>query len=530
MTQKLASVWILGDQLLQEHPALVAAEQAYGRDNVRVVLIESTQRIGLLPYQRKKIVLLLSAMRHYVEELQTAGYTVEYISSESFIEGLQQHLKKSKSERLFVMAASEYDARQMQQNELSRLLDLPVEVLPNTQFLVEQYNPNPHPQTGKHYIMETFYRDIRQHFHLLLEEDGTPVGGRWNYDEMNRNPLPHQFELTPPPGFTPDKITLDVMKQVADSEHGIGSAEGFDLAVTRKDAQKALDDFIASRLNDFGPYEDAMSTRESALYHSQLSPYVNIGLLEPLDMVQTAEAAYRQGHASLNSTEGFIRQVIGWREFMYWQYWHQMPELRTSNSWHGKRPMPMMFWDGKTEMNCINHVANRVLDSGYSNHIERLMIVCNFCLLAGVDPAEVAEWFLACYFDAYDWVVLPNVIGMGMNSDGGKTATKPYIASANYINKMSDYCGSCHYSHKQRIGPNACPYNYLYWNFLIENEAKLRANPRSGQNVLGLRHIKDAERQEIRKEAKQFLETLVYYEPDSEATKNENISHRDEMK
>ncbi len=530
MPQQIVSVWILGDQLLQNHPALVAAEAEYGRENVRVVLVESTERIGLLPYQRKKIVLLLSSMRHYVQELQTAGYIVDYVQASSFIEGLQQHLKKHKSVQLFVMAASEYDTRHMQQQELSHLLNLPVQVLPNTQFLVEQYNPNPRPQSGRHYIMETFYRDMRKHFHLLLEEDGTPIGGKWNYDEMNREPLPDQFEVPPPPGFEPDTITRQVMQQVADSEHGLGSAEGFDLAVTREDAQKALNDFIALRLNDFGPYEDAMSTKESALYHSQLSPYVNIGLLDSLDMVHAAEVAYHEGYASLNSVEGFIRQVIGWREFMYWQYWQQMPNLRTSNTWHAKRLMPLMFWNGQTDMNCINHVTNRVLDSGYSNHIERLMIVCNFCLLAGVDPVAVAEWFLACYFDAYDWVVLPNVIGMGMNGDGGKIATKPYIASANYIHRMSDYCEGCRYSPKQRVGPNACPYNYLYWNFLIENEAKLRTNRRLGQNVLGLRHINNAQRETIHEQAIQFLTALKYYGPDPEETKNENVSHRQEMK
>ncbi len=514
MPRHIVSVWILGDQLLQHHPALVAAEAEHGRENVRIVLVESKERLGLLPYQRKKIVLLLSAMRHYVQELQIAGYSVDYVQASSFVEGLQQHIKRHKSEQLFVMAASEYNTRHMQQQELVHLINLPVQVLPNTQFLVEQYNPNPHPQPGKHYIMEMFYRDMRRHFHLLIEENGTPVGGKWNYDEINREPLPHQFEVLPPPGFEPDKITREVMQEVADSRHGLGSADEFDLAVTREGAQQALHDFIALRLNDFGPYEDAMSTKESALYHSQLSPYMNIGLLESLDIVHAAEAAYHQGHASLNSVEGFIRQVIGWREFMYWQYWQQMPNLRTSNTWHAKRPMPLMFWNGQTNMNCIHHVSNRVLDSGYSNHIERLMIVCNFCLLAGVDPAAVAEWFLACYFDAYDWVVLPNVIGMGLNADGGRIATKPYIASANYINRMSDYCGSCHYSPKQRTGPNACPYNYLYWNFLIENESELRANPRLGQNVLGLRHINNAQRESIHEQAIRFLKSLAYYEPD----------------
>jgi len=523
MPRSIVSVWILGDQLVQHHPALVAAEAEYGRENVRIVLIESTERLEHLPYQRKKIVLLLSAMRHYVQELQISGYNVDYVQAHSFVVGLQRHLQRHSSAHLFVMAASEYDTRQMQHQELALLLNLPVKVVPNTQFLVEQYNPNPHPHPGKHYIMETFYRAMRSHFHLLIEENGTPVGGKWNYDEMNRKPLPQQFEVPPPPSYEPDTITREVMQQVADFKHGLGSVDGFDLAVTREDAQKALHDFIAFRLNDFGPYEDAMSTRESALYHSQLSPYMNIGLLESLDIVQAAETAYHQGHASLNSVEGFIRQVIGWREFMYWQYWQQMPTLRTSNTWQAKRPLPLLFWTGQTDMNCLKHVITRVLDSGYSNHIERLMIVCNFCLLAGVDPAAVAEWFLACYFDAYEWVVLPNVIGMGLNADGGKIATKPYIASANYINRMSDYCGTCRYSPKQRTGPDACPYNSLYWNFLIENETALRANPRAGQNVLGLRHISTAQRETIHEEAAQFLTALVYSEPDLEETKDENM-------
>jgi deoxyribodipyrimidine photolyase-related protein len=524
------SVWILGDQLLQNHPAIIAAEEEYSRERLRIVLVESTERIGKLPYQRKKLVLLLSAMRHYAKELQEVGYEVEYVRAGNFVEGLQQHLDKHQSERLFVMAASEYDTRMMQVNELEKLVQMPVTVLPNTQFLVEQYNPNPHPQPGKHYILETFYRDMRRHFHILMDGKDTPAGGRWNYDELNREPLPRTFEVPPPPSFSPDEVTREVIQQVDAAAHGLGSADGFDLAVTREQAMKALDDFVLLRLGKFGPYEDAMSTEQSALYHSQLSPYMNIGLLDSLDMVHAAEAAYRSGRVPVNSAEGFVRQVIGWREFMYWQYWQQMPGLRTANSWNATRPMPMMFWNGKTEMNCINHVANRVLDIGYNNHIERLMIVCNFCLLAGVDPAAVAEWFLCCYFDAYDWVVLPNVIGMGLNGDGGRIATKPYIASANYINRMSNYCESCRYSPKKRTGPDACPYNYLYWNFLFTHEQRLRANPRLGQSVLGVNRIQAAEREEIIHEAEQFLKAIPYYLPEPDVTTNENVDHERTVK
>ena len=501
-------VWILGDQLLVGHPALIAAEAAVGRSAVRVVLVESAARIRQLPYQRKKLVLVLSAMRHYAEWLRDQGYIVEYIRAADFQQGLRKAIEQYQPARLRMMAAAEYYTRQAQ-HELGVVLGIPVEVVPNTQFLVAQHNPFPQP--SKRVIMEHFYRAMRQHFGVLLESDGSPSGGEWNYDKLNREPLPKNIDPPTLLSFPPDTITTQVMAEVEADNHGVGSVAGFDLAVTHADAERAFADFLTQRLAKFGPYEDAMSSTERTLYHSLLSPYMNIGLLDPLPMIHAAEAAYRVGDAPINSAEGFIRQILGWREFMYWQYWQQMPGLRTANSWQATRPMPQMFWDGATEMNCIQHVASGVLETGYSHHIERLMIVTNFCLLAGIDPAAVADWFLACYFDAYDWVVLPNVIGMGMNADGGVIATKPYIASANYINKMSDYCGGCRFNPKQRTGPDACPYNFLYWNFLLDNEAKLRANPRFGPSVLGLAHLDHAERATVQAQAAAFLVALAYY-------------------
>ena len=517
MTEKrIVSVWVLGDQLLLRHAALEEAVERVGREHVRVVFVESIERIRQLPYQKKKLVLLLSAMRHYAERLREQGYIVDYVHTDSFGEGLQQHVRRQQAQALITMAASEYDTRQWQQEELEKVVGVPVTVVRGSQFLVEQYNPIPQPQPGKRYVLENFYRSMRKHFGVLLEGDGSPVGGQWNYDKLNRESLPEKFDAPEPPTFEPDAITREVIALIEEGERGVGSASDFALPVTHEQAQALFDDFIANRLAAFGPYEDAMSTRESGLYHSQASAYMNIGLLDPMDMILAAEGAYRNGQASINSVEGFVRQVMGWREYMYWQYWQQMPGLRTANGWQGTRKMPLMFWTGQTKMNCISHVAGRVLETGYNNHIERLMVVCNFCLLAGIIPAEVAEWFLACYFDAYDWVVLPNVVGMGMNSDGGYTATKPYIASANYINKMSNYCTECHFSPKLRTGSGACPYNFLYWNFLIQNEEKLRANPRLGPNVLSLRHVKDGERAVITQEAQTFLNQLEYYSADSQ--------------
>ena len=501
------SVWILGDQLLDPHPALVAAEGMAPQDEIRVVLVESAARLERLPYQRKKLVLLLSAMRHYAEELRAAGYTVDYVAAASVVAGLRQHVEQWHPERLVTMAAAEYRGRRLQQERLAHLLGVPVTVIPNTQFLVGRHDPFPAPT--RKVILENFYRALRRHFCLLVDERGEPVGGAWNFDRENRKPLPRAGLIAPPPlSFAPDEVTVTVQREVAARQQGVGTVAGFDLAVTRTQAEAACDDFLQHRLPDFGAYEDAMSRESVVLFHSLLSPYLNIGLLDPLDLAQRAEAEYRAGRAPLNSVEGFIRQVVGWREYVYWQYWRLMPGLLAANAWEHHRPLPGFFWDGQTEMNCLRHVVNRVLDGGYSHHIERLMIICNFCLLVGIDPAAVNDWFLACYVDAYEWVVTPNVIGMGLNADAGQIATKPYVASANYINKMSDYCRGCRFDPRKRTGEEACPYNILYWNFLIEHEAALRANPRLGPAVLGLARVAPEERVAIRGQAAEFLATL----------------------
>jgi deoxyribodipyrimidine photolyase-related protein len=239
-----------------------------------------------------------------------------------------------------------------------------------------------------------------------------------------------------------------------------------------------------------------------------LSPYLNIGLLEPLQLARAAEQAYQDGRAPLNSVEGFVRQIIGWREYMAWQYWRLLDIWPESNAWEAHRPLPDFFWHGETEMACLRSAIQRSLETGYTHHIERLMVLSNFCLLAGVEPLEVNDWFLTCFVDGYEWVMPPNVLGMGLNADGGRTATKPYIASANYINKMSDYCAGCRYDRKARTGPDACPFNLLYWNFLLEHEQRLRANPRMGNAVLGLRYLDEEERERVQAQASAFLKVI----------------------
>jgi len=406
------------------------------------------------------------------------------------------------------MAAGEYATRRFQEEDLEAELGIPVTVVPNTQFLSGRSSAVVDLAGGRRMVMEHFYRELRRQFGVLVDAEGNPLGGQWNYDRENRKPLPKGLHAPDVRRFEPDTVTREVMAEVEAADHGVGSSEGFFLAVTRQQALRALDEFVTQRLADFGLYEDAMSSQHATLFHSVLSPYLNLGLLEPMDLVGAAEGAYQAGAVPINSAEGFIRQVLGWREYMYWQYWRLMPGLGVANAWDFGRSLPSFFWDGNTDMNCLRYAIRRALESGYTHHIERLMVLCNFCLLAGIEPQPVNDWFLTVYVDAYEWVVVPNVIGMGLNADGGQIATKPYIASANYVNRMSNYCRACRFDHKQRTGRNACPYNLLYWNFLLTHEATLRAHPRSGRNVLALRYLDVEERAAVRQQAGAFLERL----------------------
>jgi deoxyribodipyrimidine photolyase-related protein len=502
------TVWVLGDQLLLNHPALRFAEEQVGRENVIVLMIESQLRANRLPYQKKKLVLLFSSMRHYAENLRMTGVRVDYHTSPDLSTAIKRHLREFQPEKLITMAACEYGGLTFQKS-LSERFDTPAKILPNRQFLTGRYNPIPQPKPHKRYVQEQFYRKMRLEFDLLMLADGEPVGGRWNYDKSNRRRLPKDEKPDPQVYFKPDEITLEVMGEVEQKFQGVGQIDGFNLAVTHNGAKKAAFDFFEKRLPDFGAYEDAMSSKYETIYHSRLSPYLNLGLLDPLWLAQEAQRRYVSGNAPINSVEGFIRQVVGWREYIYWQYMRLGPELIRSNFWQAEQPLPAFFWTGKTELNCLRHVIHRVLSNGYAHHIERLMVICNFCLLAGIAPVEVNEWFLSTFIDAYEWVMLPNVFGMGLYADGGLTATKPYIASANYINKMSDYCRDCVFYKKKRVGERACPFNYLYWNFILEHEEILKSNSRMSRSLLSLRHLNKEERILVQKQARNFLKHKI---------------------
>jgi deoxyribodipyrimidine photolyase-related protein len=349
---------------------------------------------------------------------------------------------------------------------------------------------------------------MRRKTGLLMDGD-QPVGGRWNFDADNRaGPQPG---LTPPPPlhFAPDAITAEVIALVRDRfGHHFGSLDTFGWPVTRADAEHLLDRFITTRLPQFGQWQDAMLAGHDTMFHALISPALNLGLLDPLDACRRVAAAWHAGHAPLAAAEAFIRQVIGWREYMRGMYWLTMPDLAHANALAAHRPLPAFWWTGDTPMRCVAQTVRSTRDNAYAHHIQRLMVMGNFALIAGIDPAQVAEWFLAVYADAYEWVELPNVAGMALHADGGRLASKPYAASGAYIARMSDYCGSCRYTVKHKTGPDACPFNALYWHFLDRNADRLGRNPRLAQPYATWRRMSGEKRAEYVASAEAFLATI----------------------
>jgi deoxyribodipyrimidine photolyase-related protein len=356
--------------------------------------------------------------------------------------------------------------------------------------------------------MEFYYRDMRRSTGILMDGD-QPEGGEWNFDRENRKPLPRQIVVPARRALEPDAITREVLELVSQRFAGhFGDLEPFSWAVTREEALVILDDFIEYGLPTFGDYQDAMKASEPFLFHSMLSPYLNAGLLLAREVVARVEHAYRQGDVPLNSAEGFVRQILGWREYIRGLYWLKMPDYAQTNFFDAKRPLPAFYWTGETRSNCLRHCITGTKQHAYEHHIQRLMVTGNFALIAGFEPAQVEEWYLIVFADAYEWVELPNTHGMILFADGGLLGSKPYAASGTYINKMSDYCRGCSYDVRQRSGPDACPFNYLYWDFLIRNRALLEANRRLAMPYRTLAKMPAARVAEIKADAARFLDSL----------------------
>ena len=363
--------------------------------------------------------------------------------------------------------------------------------------------------------MEYFYRDMRRQTGLLMEGD-KPVGGVWNLDSENRKPAKADLFMPEPLRVSPDAITQDCMAMTQRiAPNNFGDIDPFWFAVTRADAERALEHFLHHALPHFGETQDAMLTGQHFLHHAVLSPYINIGLLDPLQVCRRVEEEYRKGRVPLAAAEGFIRQIIGWREYIRGIYWLKMPDYRDVNVLEAHRPLPDFYWTGETGMNCIAQVVKQTRVEAYAHHIQRLMVTGNFALLAGIDPVQVHEWYLAVYADAFEWVELPNTIGMSLHADGGLLGSKPYAASGNYINKMSDYCRSCRYDVKQRTGKDACPFNALYWDFIARHKSRFAKNPRMANICRVYDKFDEGEKTRIAGSAKSFLDGLKAWDPNN---------------
>jgi deoxyribodipyrimidine photolyase-related protein len=384
----------------------------------------------------------------------------------------------------------------------------PVEIREDDRFLCSRAEFADWAQGRKSMRMEHFYRHMRRKTGWLMAGD-KPQGGRWNYDAENRKAVPSDIAVPPRCRFVPNATTREVMALVGQSfvDH-FGDLASFGWAVTREEALQALQHFVNACLPQFGDYQDGMKAGEDFLFHSVLSPYINIGLLEPREVCQAALVAYEAGTAPLNAVEGFVRQVLGWREYVRGVYWLHMPAYADTNFLDVERPLPEFYWTGDTDMRCLRETIEATRRNAYAHHIQRLMITGNFALLAGVAPAQVEAWYLIVYADAFEWVELPNTHGMALHADGGLLGSKPYAASGAYINRMSDYCAGCTYNPKVKLGPQACPFNFLYWYFMIVNQARLRPNPRMALPYRTLDRMEAERQRQITAEAEAFLAGL----------------------
>ena len=498
-------VLVLGDQL---SPALSALQKC-DKDSDVVVMAEVADEASYVPHHPKKIAFTFAAMRKFAAKLRDDGWQVAYTK-------LDDPDNAGSITGELLRRAEEHDAAGVVYTEpgewrlIKALGDMPIKThcLPDTRFIATHQEFEDWAKDRKALRMEYFYREMRRKTGLLMDGDD-PEGGKWNYDHDNRKPAPDQVDFGGPMEFTPDEVVEEVLDLVEDRfGDNFGTLRPFWFATDTGQARQHLAHWLKGGLPQFGDFQDAMLNDNRFLYHAVIGLYINAGLLDPLEVCEKVEEAYKAGDAPLNAAEGFIRQIIGWREYMRGIYFHEGPDYVKRNGLGHDRKLPALFWGGETKMNCLAKAVEQTRAEAYAHHIQRLMVTGNFALLAGIDPAEVHEWYLAVYADAYEWVEAPNVIGMSQFADDGVIASKPYISSGNYISKMSDYCGSCAYKVKDKTGKDACPFNLLYWHFLDRHRDTFDGNPRMGQMYSTWDRMKEDRRKTILSEAEDFLKRM----------------------
>lgn len=492
-------VVVLGDQLSLNLPSLQAANPQQDL----VVMAELAEEASYVAHHKQKLAFLFAAMRHFAEELRSLGWRVSYhrfdpdCPHSDFQSLLQQVVTEHGSERLLVTRCGEWRLQQ-QINRWAQVLGIDVEQFEDSRFFCSLSEFQQWAKGRKQLRLEYFYRYMRRQTGLLMEPTDKPVGGRWNFDADNRKKYDAKVGIPELPVIEKDPITEDVLALVeCHFSDNPGQLDHWWLPVTRRDAELWFDAFLESRLAHFGRYQDAMVTDEPFMFHGMVSALINVGLLDPMMVCQKAQWAYHRGEAPLNAVEGFIRQILGWREYVRGLYWLWMPEYGDLNALEANQPLPALFWGKPTKMHCLSQSIGQTLEYGYAHHIQRLMVIGNFALMVGVSPKLVCDWYLAVYVDAFEWVELPNTLGMALHGDGGRMASKPYAASGRYINKQSDYCKSCSYQVVQAVGDEACPFNSLYWHFMNKHRQRLQQNPRVGVIYRSFDGRDEAERQGI---------------------------------
>ena len=497
---------LLGDQLSFNLAMLQALDPS--RDVLLMAEVESEARY--VPHHPQKIVLIFSAMRHFAEALRQRGWRVEYVrldaphNSGSIVGELRRWQAALGAAQVHVTECGEWRLEQaMRESGLALVWHA------DRRFLCSRQAFARWAQQRDTLRMEHFYRSMRKRCRLLLEADGSPVGGAWSFDADNRKPLPRGLRGPFAAHFEHDAITEEVLVLVRErfGDH-YGSVDGFDYPVTHAQAQALWEHFLDFGLAAFGDFQDAMAEGEPFLFHARISAALNIGLLDVRQLCADVDSAYRQGRVPLNAAEGFIRQLIGWREYVRGIYWLRMPGYAQLNAFDNQRALPGFYWTGETGMRCMAQVIGQTLALGYAHHIQRLMVTGNFALLAGIAPPAICEWYLAVYLDAFDWVELPNTLGMVMHADGGYLGSKPYCASGRYIQRMSDHCDSCRYRVDRAVEEDACPFNALYWHFLLRHRQLLSANPRLAPVYLNLDGMPAARRDALWQRGETLLARL----------------------
>ena len=463
-----------------------------------IVLIESSRTLNDKKWHGQRLQFILSSARHFAEELTDDGYQVIYHQAKTTVDGLIEISKKHKIERIITTFPTGY-------RRLESLQKLNIEFVENNFFLTPATEFKDWADSQKSFKMESFYRKQRVKFDLLMEGKD-PLGGEWNYDHENRNPVPKDYQAHELTEFEFDEIDAAVATQVA-KLNTWGKSENKYWATTRKQALVRLNEFIKFNFEKFGAYEDAMPTNSWSVNHSVISPYLNNGLLHPMEVVEAAISKFNKGEIPLASCEGFIRQIIGWREYVNGMYWYLGDQYRNENQLNANRKLLPLFEDSsKTKMNCVSSIISDIEERAWTHHIPRLMVLSNLANLTGVSPEQFLDWMRRVFVDATDWVMVPNVIGMGLHADGGKMMTKPYVSGGAYISKMGQYCKGCKYDPKLRIGEKACPFTLLYWNYLSQHEDRFKKNHRMFQQINGLKRLKDLA--DVRVQAKEYLQLL----------------------